>query len=581
MSPKYPLSISILAGRFGLLKLIFMKKFWRRLLFSLLLITVLTGLFLWSIYVPEPNVNKDLIKKVQLERKGSDFFCYKNNWIRKSKTGLWEMYVEGKPFERGVINGKLSRKLVVRQENYFVAMLHKMIPNDFYINFLKYFVAWFNRDLDDNISEEYKKEIFGVSLSASPAYRSIGPNYYRILNYHAAHDIGHFLQEIHMVGCTSFSAWDSKTPDSSLIVGRNFDFYVGDDFARDKIVAFINPDSGNRFMMITWGGMIGAVSGMNEKGLTVTINAARSEIPTHTATPISIVAREVLQYASTVQEAFSIIKKRKTFVAQSFLIGSAEDHKAVVIEKSLTQTAIYETSDDYILCSNQFQSPALKNTPYNLEHIRETSTAYRLARISELVFNYPKITPEVSVEILRDRQGVHGEKVGLGNERALNQLQGHHSVIFKPEQKLVWVSTAPWQEGMYVAYDLNRIFTETPGMTTNRELYVDSLTIPADTFMYTQEFKNYLKYRKMKTELEEEQRNGQSLSDSTFFNRYISSNPDYYLVYKMAGDYYFDREKFKKADVYYRKALEKPFPWQADSLQVRERLKESEEQIAR
>ncbi len=67
--------------------------------------------------------------------------------------------------------------------------------------------------------------------------------------------------------------------DSSLIIGRNFDFYINDAFAEDKIVCFENPDKGYQFAYITWASMIGVVSGMNNQGLTVTINAGKSDIP--------------------------------------------------------------------------------------------------------------------------------------------------------------------------------------------------------------------------------------------------------------------------------------------------------------
>jgi hypothetical protein len=50
-------------------------------------------------------------------------------------------------------------------------------------------------------------------------------------------------------------------------------FFAGDEFAEEKIAVFINPDKGHKFMMYTWAGMIGSVSGLNEKGISVTINA--------------------------------------------------------------------------------------------------------------------------------------------------------------------------------------------------------------------------------------------------------------------------------------------------------------------
>src|SRR5688500_5105482 len=113
-----------------------------------------------------------------------------------------------------------------------------------------------------------------------------------------------------LVGCTAFATWGSHSEDGTLLIGRNFDFYVGDEFDRNNIVAFYSPEQGHRFMMITFGGMTGVLSGMNDQGLTVTLNAAKSEIPSASATPVSLVAREILQYASTIEEAFEIAKRR-------------------------------------------------------------------------------------------------------------------------------------------------------------------------------------------------------------------------------------------------------------------------------
>ena len=100
----------------------------------------------------------------------------------------------------------------------------------------------------------------------------------------------------------------------------------------------------------------GTVSGMNEKGLSVTINAAKTAIPKGSATPVSLVATEILQYASNIEQALKIAKSRHMFVSESFLIGSAEDKKAVIIEKTPDTIAVYDPQRDYILCANQFQS---------------------------------------------------------------------------------------------------------------------------------------------------------------------------------------------------------------------------------
>ncbi len=211
------------------------------------------------------------------------------NLLRQSEGGLWEVWVQGSPVERGVTLGRMTQGLLYYQERVFVDQIRRIVPSDSYLKFLRYLLVGFNRRLGQNVPAEFREEIYGISLSCTHEFDAIGTPYERQLNYHAAHDIGHAMQEYMLVGCSSFAAWDSRSADSALIVGRNFDFWVGDDFARNKIVAFYAPQSGYKFASVTWPGMTGVLSGMNEQGLTVTINAAKGSPPTSSAMPISLV----------------------------------------------------------------------------------------------------------------------------------------------------------------------------------------------------------------------------------------------------------------------------------------------------
>lgn len=527
------------------------KKFWKRLgyVFLIFIGLILIG-FIYLVIVaivdpPKPADTSSLL--LQRSEPSPGFYTLGNNWFRKSNSGLYELYVEGKPYERGVINGKLTQELVQRQEDHFSDQINKLIPSNFYRHFLKYFIGWFNRHLADNVTEEYKEEIYGVSGAASGKYDYIGSNYQRILNYHAAHDIGHALQSMALVGCTSFGTWGGTT-DSNMIIGRNFDFYVGDKFAEDKIVAFINPTEGYKFMTVTWGGFIGAVSGMNEKGLTVTINAAKSSIPSGSATPVSLVAREILQYAKNIDEALQITRKRKMFVSESFLVGSAADNKAIIIEKTPEQLDIYDPQKKFIVCANHFQSNGLGKSKSNTEQLNESASAYRYERVMELLDTSGSNTVQKTVSLLRNRQGLHNSNIGMGNEKSINQLIAHHSIVFEPKKLLVWVSTSPWQLGEFVAYDLNKVFA-LRGMKTDREIHDTALTIAPDSFLLTNNYKNFVLFRSFK----------QRIADGGTINvdSLIDSNPEYFHTYVIAGDYLFKQRKYQQALPYYKIALTK------------------------
>src|SRR5258705_4303453 len=111
------------------------KKFWKRVLyvFGGFLVLLLIGvIYIVQVSKVDPPKPKDM-SSLQLQRTdhGNGFYTLNNNWFRHSKSGLYELYVEGEPFDRGVINGKLTQELVGRQEDHFSEQINKMVPPKF------------------------------------------------------------------------------------------------------------------------------------------------------------------------------------------------------------------------------------------------------------------------------------------------------------------------------------------------------------------------------------------------------------------------------------------------------------------
>ena len=418
--------------------------------------------------------------------------------LRIDPDGLYEMRVCGGPFERGEAIGKLGEDLLYQQEKAFADKLFEMVPSSRYRAFLHYFITIFNRRMGASVPLEYRQEIKAMSASCTHEFDEFGSPYERQMQYHSAHDIGHVMQDYMLVGCTSFAVWGRESADSSLLMARNFDFYMGEEFAKNKLVLFEKPDSGYAYVSVTWPGMLGVVSGMNTQGLAVTINASKLEVPSSSATPISILVKSILQYASNIEEAETIASSFKTFVCESILVGSANDGRAVIIEKTPSAMGIYSPDGGYassrmttassggasavtrIICTNHYQSDRFRDDPVNVENIRVSDSGYRYRRVQQLLDSLGSIDYLKAAAVLRDIRGVDGEDVGYCNDLSINQMLAMHSVIFKPAEKKIWVSTSPWQFGKFVCFDLDEVFGE-EGLST-RSVRGDGLSDSAAHF---------------------------------------------------------------------------------------------------
>ena len=607
--------------------------------------------------------------------------------LRIDPDGLYEMRVCGGPFERGEAIGKLGEDLLYQQEKAFADKLFEMVPSSRYRAFLHYFITIFNRRMGASVPLEYRQEIKAMSASCTHEFDEFGSPYERQMQYHSAHDIGHVMQDYMLVGCTSFAVWGRESADSSLLMARNFDFYMGEEFAKNKLVLFEKPDSGYAYVSVTWPGMLGVVSGMNTQGLAVTINASKLEVPSSSATPISILVKSILQYASNIEEAETIAASFKTFVCESILVGSANDGRAVIIEKTPSAMGIYSPEGDYassrmtaassanmvsqlggavesvrqgvasssaadgsphgcgsgtgrladfssgnsaassggasavtrIICTNHYQSDRFRDDPVNVENIRVSDSGYRYRRVQQLLDSLGSIDYLKAAAVLRDIRGVDGEDVGYCNDLSINQMLAMHSVIFKPAEKKIWVSTSPWQFGKFVCFDLDEVFGEeglstrgvsgdglsdsaahftgVPGQATHsgsrnlssgeESVHVasvdvnqrtcgagsarhlgctlagdsgfsdDEMSIPADKFLETEAFRNVLKFKAMQQTLATASKSRREVpADSLAL--FVSWNPSYYGTYVSVASYLESLGKNAEADEYYRRALTCP-----------------------
>jgi hypothetical protein len=439
---------------------------WRRRLFWLGLSATVAVFLLWGLlialmrhWVAEPPsipVKTDLAQ-LSAERRGDRVYLGKN-WFGR-REGLPVLYLTGTPLEMGYANGRLTQELIRRQEQTLVDLFHRIAPYRWTQFLLKFAVVYKNRHLSDHVTLPEQIEMLGLTLGCPDPHPEVGPYYHRILNYHAAQDISYMMRNSPLLrgGCTAFGAWGPHTREGRLLLGRNFDWEADPVFDQDRLVILCEPAEGIPFVSLAWAGMVGCVSGMNREGLAVTVNGAPSHLPGDAATPTCLVAREVLQYARTIAEAVEILRRRQIFVSALFLVGSRQDGRCVVVEKTPDQMAVREAGGEpFIICPNHFLTPPLKDTPLNRQYKEMDTSVSRADRLEALLKQAAgSLDPTQCAAFLRDRRLPGDRFAGNGHRGSLNPLIATHAVIMDLTRGIFWAAAPPHQLGRFVAFDVN------------------------------------------------------------------------------------------------------------------------------
>ena len=427
-------------------------------------VVLLTGFVVWALTTcfaePPELAGRPAILDAKLENGAAGRTHLGKSWFEKLD-GRSLLYLEGDPFTLGYSNATLTAEFLTAQELTLMDTVRTFLPGTISFYGAALLVLVHNRNLPDYVAEDHKLEIYGLAYDrgdGTDPYPEFGSRYHRILNYHAAHDISHWIFDQPVIGCTSFAASGDRTRDGHLIVGRNFDWESGGHFDTRKVIALYRPTKGHAFLSVSWPGMAGAVTGLNDAKIFCSINGAHTEhMGLGVGRPVSLVVRDILQHATTLGDAAERVRRAPVFVADSFLIADGKTGEAIVVEKTPNTCAVRRMQAGLIVQANHFETPELEKDRGNLQYMRDGTSVHRRARLVELLQRHDgKLGVSAAVEILRDRRGPGDAPRALGHRSTINAMIATHSVVADVTQGVLWVSQGRHQLGAYNSYTIDR-----------------------------------------------------------------------------------------------------------------------------
>jgi len=387
-------------------------------------------------------------------------------WISKEEMGIHQVVLEGSAYERGVNFGRVTQELLRRQENILTEFLGKKV-NGFLSKqlFLLGNIRWF-WGIEKYLEDSMLQEMYGISLAASTEFNSWSDRFTRQVAYHGLHEVGQMMidrgSQNRNWGCTVFAVPVQRT----WMIGRNFDFEASRIFDEEKIMKWVFPDDGYPFVSVIWAGMVGVVTGVNAKGIYISINAAGSEDFRRHGTPSTLVLLKALQYAATAHEALEIIRNESMFITDIFVVVDSEKGLAYRVEKSPKKTVVLTVEGPEAI-TNHLVGKEWDKDQVNLSRMKRLTTIPRFERAMVLL---SKLSTEDRADssamagkmlgFLRDKSDAEGRSLHLGNRKAIDSLIATHAVIWDGASHILYVSQGPSLVGPFIGFDVRRSFEE-------------------------------------------------------------------------------------------------------------------------
>jgi len=141
-----------------------------------------------------------------------------------------------------------------------------------------------------------------------------------------------------------------------LLVGRNLDWLNHGVAHRSGVVFILEPKGERRVMSIGWPGIAGVVTGMNDRGVAITMNLSFAGDVGSDELPSLLRIRNILDRAATIDEAVTEATATPRTIAMNWMIAGGDEERAVVLEMTGHQHAVRPMTSGCAVTTNYFES---------------------------------------------------------------------------------------------------------------------------------------------------------------------------------------------------------------------------------
>ncbi|MEK7466762.1 MAG: C45 family peptidase [Planctomycetota bacterium] len=309
--------------------------------------------------------------------------------------GVRVFRVEGTPAEMGRQVGRNFRdEIAYLFKGYFETYTDDPELRDKFVENAK--------RLEKYLSDDERAELKGLAAGA-------GMEFGKVLIVHT------FLDAIRLVNCSTFVLQPPATKNETVIFGRNLDFPGRGVAHKHTIVMVVRPEGKNAFASVTWPGMAGVLSGMNQHGLCVAVMNVYNKDDTAEGVPYVLLFRRVLENCSTFDEAKSLLEKTDRTCGNNLMVVDASG-KCGVFELDHKQCVVRPPAEGAVIATNHWR----------LDPPNESQTCPRWFRLNQL------------------EKAWHG-KIGMNEAKKMLQAvpQGDmtlQSMLFLPKEKELYLA---------------------------------------------------------------------------------------------------------------------------------------------